>query len=115
MAQPYLDQLRSIVDSVDLNLRSKDLQCKHFFSGAALYLEGKICASLTPKGLGLKLSPARREELLADGTAKILRYFEKAPVKKEYVLFARYDTLGESELAVYLNEALAFVKHGSPE
>lgn len=61
------------------------LECKHFFSGAALYADGKICASLTPAGFGLKLPVEVRNRLIDDGDGDELRYFEKAPVKRKYV------------------------------
>lgn len=61
---------------------------KHFFSGAALFANGKICMTLTPVGFALKLPEQLRESLIKEG-AKKLRYFPKAPIKKEYVLLSR--------------------------
>ena len=89
MAEPYLTTLSEKV--VELELSASEgvvLECKHFFSGAALYANGKICASLTPAGFGLKLPAEVRERLIADGEGSELRYFEKAPVKKEYVVLS---------------------------
>jgi len=84
MAHPYFVELQALVDQ---HLAGKqDLQCKHFFSGAALYVGGKICASLTPKGLAFKLSIERSEELIATNNCKALRYFDKSPIKRGYVL-----------------------------
>ncbi len=47
MAQPYLDQLEKLISAVAPS--SDDLACKHFFSGAALYMKQNICATLTQK------------------------------------------------------------------
>ena len=47
MAQPYLDELTKLVQNI--NPGGYDLACKHFFSGAALYADGQVCASLTPR------------------------------------------------------------------
>jgi TfoX/Sxy family transcriptional regulator of competence genes len=90
MAEPYLEMLSQMITS--LNLPNSDevlLECKHFFSGAALYANGKICASLTPAGFGLKLPANFRQRLIEAGDATELRYFDKAPVKKEYVVLSQ--------------------------
>ena len=57
MAHPYLEQLQILVRNIDRG--DVELVSKHFFSGAALYADGKICASLTPAGLAFKLSQQR--------------------------------------------------------
>ena len=69
-------------------LKSIKLECKHFFSGAALYTNGKICATLTPKGFAIKLPGKNIKKLLKEGKAKKLRYFPKAPIKKDYILLS---------------------------
>lgn len=81
MAQPYLDQLEKVVRSTGID----EIECKHFFSGAACYVEGKIFASLTPVGLALKLPEKMRNEIVKKG-GRPLRYFPKAPVKRGYVV-----------------------------
>ena len=89
MAEPYLKMLSQKIE--ELNLPSSDqdlLECKHFFSGAALYADGKIIGSLTPVGFGLKLPADVRERLIKKGDGTELRYFEKAPVKRKYVLLS---------------------------
>ncbi|MCH8289236.1 MAG: TfoX/Sxy family protein [Candidatus Marinimicrobia bacterium] len=62
---------------------------KHFFSGAALFANGKICMTLTPVGLALKLPEQLRESLIKEEGAKKLRYFPKAPIKKDYVVLPK--------------------------
>ena len=90
MAQPYLDTLTRTILTLEIPA-SEDisLECKHFFSGAALYADGKICASLTPAGFGLKLPAEVRNRLIEDGDGHELRYFEKAPTKIEYVALSQ--------------------------
>ena len=86
MAEPYLKELRSIVQRVAaLQDEADGIACKHFFSGAAAYVDGHIFMSLTPVGLALKLTQEARDALLAKG-AKPLQYFPKAPVKKDYIV-----------------------------
>ncbi len=65
MAQPYLDELsQKLREWNPSRPRGVELECKHFFSGAALYANGEIAASLSPAGLALKLPEATR---LANG------------------------------------------------
>jgi len=86
MAEPYLTALSEKIAELELSTsEGVVLECKHFFSGAALYANGKICASLTPAGFGLKLPAEVRDRLITEGEGTELRYFEKAPIKKEYV------------------------------
>ena len=90
MAEPYLEMLSRAIAGLDLPTpEGVKLECRHFFSGAALYVNGKICASLTPAGFGLKLPAEARERLLESGEGAELRYFENAPVKKEYVVLSQ--------------------------
>ena len=90
MAQIYLDELSAIIAGATRD-RFPDaaLTCKHFFSGAALYVDGKICVSLTPVGLALKLPEDDRNVLIENHSAKPLRYFPKGPIKKDYVVLPK--------------------------
>lgn len=63
------------------------LEYKHFFGGAALFAEGRICMSITHAELALKLPPETKDRLLADSQAEPLRYFPNGPVKRDYALF----------------------------
>jgi len=86
MAQPYLEQLVQLVAGLDLSpVSGVTLACKHFFSGAALYANGKICASLSPGGLALKLPEEVRRRLLEEEQGAAFRFFAQGPVKREYV------------------------------
>jgi len=105
MAHPYLENLNFLAE---LHLADRsDVECRHFFSGAALYSNGTICASLSPVGLAFKLSESRCSELIESGSACPLRYFEKSPTKKGYVLFRDFDALDSDTVSAYFVEALA--------
>lgn len=105
MAQPYLNQLEKLVASGLPGMSG--LACKHFFGGAALYANSKICASLTSAGLAFKLPQHRCTDLIESGRASPLRYFESSPVKKGYVLFPDTSSLGRAAIVSYLKECLA--------
>ena len=105
MAQPYLNTLEELVARVLPGISG--LVCKHFFSGAALYSNMTICASLTPAGFAFKLPEQRCSELIASEKASPLRYFEKSPVKKGYVLFPNASSLSNAVVVNYLKECLA--------
>ena len=87
MAQIYLDKLSNMMAEIASEISQlKDLEIKHFFSGAAAYVDGRIFLSLTPAGFALKLPDGLRKELTRDKGAKYLRYFPKSPIKKNYVV-----------------------------
>ena len=88
MAKEYLDKLSSLIE--DLNIESEidfPIETKHFFSGAALYVNGVICASWSPAGLAFKLPEVEVTKLINNGSAKPLKYFPKGHIKKGYALF----------------------------
>ena len=90
MAKEYLDQLSRMVDrATSGEIGNVKLACKHFFSGAAVYADGRICASLTPVGFAIKLPKASRDTLLKQKAAKPLKYFPNGPVKREYVVLPK--------------------------
>ncbi len=104
MAQPYLDQLRELVSAID---GRQSLVCKHFFSGAALYVERSICVSLTSKGLAFKLPKSRCEDLFRQGKAIPLRYFDHSPIKKDYILLPDFQELSDTDISSYLEECIS--------
>ena len=87
MAKEYLNQLIELMEPATARrFKNSKLEYKHFFSGAAVYAEGRICISLTPAGFALKLPEKNREELLGGKGTKNLRYFPNGPIKKDYVV-----------------------------
>ena len=90
MAKEYLNRLAALMkEATARRFKDVDLECKHFFSGAAVYVNGKICMSLTPAGFALKLPDRAREKLKKEHRAKPLRYFPKDPIKKDYVVLPK--------------------------
>ena len=90
MAKEYLDELSALIDkTASGRFKNIRLECKHFFSGAALYANGKICMSLTPVGFAIKLPEESRSTLLKQKGTKPLRYFPEGPIKKDYVVLPK--------------------------
>lgn len=95
MAKAYLYRLSQLVDELGIaEAVDFSLETKHFFSGAALYANGTICASWSPVGLAFKLPKDEVSTLIAEDRAKPLRYFAKGHVKEGYALFEDPD-IGE--------------------
>lgn len=100
IAEPYLTDLKKLADQwMEADDRIGTLECRHFFSGAAAYRNEKIVATLSPVGLAFKVPSEVRDELLDSGLAAPLRYFPKAPVKRDYVLFPSESAIGPSKAA----------------
>jgi len=74
------------------------LEVRHFFSGAAVYRDGTVVATLTPVGIAFKVPDDVRDDLLKSDRAVPLRYFPNSPIKSNYVLFP--DSVIESSEAV---------------
>lgn len=92
MAKEYFEKLSALIKELNLeNEISLPIEVKHFFSGAALYVEGNICASWSPGGLAFKLPEDEVNELINKGDAKPLKYFPKGNIKKGYALFENPD------------------------
>jgi len=88
MAKVYLEKLSVLVSSLKLSDEiTGSIEAKHFFSGAALYVNGTICVSWSPVGLPFKLPQRDVEQLINSGKAKPLKYFPKGHIKKGYALF----------------------------
>ena len=87
MTKKYLEQLSALLQQTTPdNVDGVNLACKHFFSGAAVYANGRICMSLTPAGFAIKLPEDSRNALLKQKGSKELRYFPQGPIKKDYVV-----------------------------
>ncbi|NQY74404.1 MAG: TfoX/Sxy family protein [Candidatus Margulisbacteria bacterium] len=110
MTKEYLETLSAFIEKVQPdNPENIHLECKHFFSGAALYAEGRICITLTPVGLALKLPEESANKLLRNKEATPLRYFPKSPIKNGYVLFpGGVENEGET-LHKYVKESISHV------
>ena len=74
-----------------------------------MYAEKRICVSLTPVGLAIKLPESTREGLIKSKKAVALRYFPKAPIKKGYVLFPDGVAKRHKMLHKYVKESVEYV------
>lgn len=110
MAKEYFEKLSAFIEraTTDGN-KNIHLECKHFFNGAALYAEKRICMSLTPLGLAIKLPEDTKNKLLKANKAVPLRYFPKAPVKKDYVLFPGSIEKCGKEFDYLVNKSIEYV------
>ncbi len=110
MAEPYLSELRSIVARETVQREAADgILCKHFFGGAAAYVDGHIFMTLTTIGLALKLPEEDRNTLFEQG-AKPLQYFPKAPVKKDYAVLPSRLIDDNSALNDWISRSIEFVR-----
>jgi hypothetical protein len=108
VAASYLSELRGIVAGCVARQQFESVVCKHFFSGAAAYVDGRIFATLTPVGLAIKLGDASCQTLLGQGAIP-LRYFPSAPIKRGYVLFEDVGRVDADRLAALFAESIANV------
>ena len=110
MAEPYLSELRAIVEQADMRCEvAGGILCKHFFSGAAAYVDGHIFMTLTSLGLALKLPEDDRNTLFKQG-AKSLQYFPKAPVKKDYAVLPSRLLDHNKVLSDWISRSVEFVQ-----
>lgn len=84
-------------------------ECKHFFSGAAAYANGRIFMTLTSVGLALKLPPEPRGDLIGRG-AKPLRYFPNRPIKKDYVVVPKAMMRDANAIAPWVAKSVLFLQ-----
>lgn len=90
MATEYLEQLTDLLQkTTPAKNKGVKLEYGHFFSGAAVYANGRICMSLTPAGFAIKLPEKSRNALLKQKGVKRLRYFPNGPIKKDYVVLPK--------------------------
>ena len=108
MAKEYFEKLTLLVEQLNLNDSiSKNIVIKHFFSGAAFYINNTICASWSPAGLAFKLSKKETIELISKGKAIPLKYFPKGHIKKDYALFKNPEKISPEECKSYFIRAAA--------
>lgn len=88
MAKQYFEKLSKLVTTLNFEHETNSqLEIKHFFSGAALYSDGQMCASWSPAGLAFKLPDQEANDLIGSGEAIPLKYFPKGHIKSGYALF----------------------------
>ena len=110
MAKQYLDMLSELMADISSNLSTTaNLEIKHFFSGAAVYADGRMCITMTPAGFALKLPAGLRDELLAQEGTKHLQYFPEAPIKKDYVVLPQRMLSDRDTLCFWVDKSIAYV------
>jgi len=110
MVKLYVDKLVALVNKLKIESEiSKSLEVKHFFSGAALYINETICVSWSPVGLAFKLPEHDVKKLIATGKAIPLKYFKKGHVKKDYALFENPDDKNSNKWKNYFILAATLV------
>lgn len=114
MAEPYLERLVAMLREANRPSTASGvrLECRHFFSGAALYANGTICASLTPVGFAVKLPEESRAGLLREGRARPLRYFKEGPIKKEYVVLSAAAASKPAAVRALLRASIRYATRG---
>lgn len=110
MAKEYLDKLTDLMERT-MSSRSKQirLEYKHFFSGAAVYANGRICITLTPVGLALKLPESLRNDLTKEEGTKALQYFPDAPIKKDYIVLPDRLVNDRESLQLWAEKSIDYV------
>ena len=109
MAKIFLEKLNALITAANIKHESHNLEIKHFFSGAALYSNGAICASLSPMGIGFKLGDTESENLIKIGAAVPLKYFPKGHIKKGYALFENPDLSDIDKWKSLLHKSVSLV------
>ena len=108
MVAAYVSALCSLVAAATSELdRGITIECKHFFSGAAAYANGRIFMTLTSAGVALKLPQESQAELTRRG-AKPLRYFPRGPIKKDYVIVPGEIARDAAALAPWIIKGVLF-------
>ena len=82
MAKEYFDKLSLLINKIYPKDIDPRITIKHFFSGAAIYSNKKICITLTPVGLAVKLPEDQITKLLKEKKAKPLQYYTNCAIKK---------------------------------
>lgn len=102
MAKKYFQKLSDLISKLELKKKSdRSIEVKHFFSGAALYVDGVICATWSPAGLAFKFCEQEVQKLIKNGEAKPLKYFAKGHVKKDYALFEKPEVIPQKQQKKY--------------
>ncbi|MBL4827366.1 MAG: hypothetical protein JKY66_06585 [Spongiibacteraceae bacterium] len=111
MAKEYFQKLSDLIDELKIeNTLSSAVEVKHFFSGAALYIDGTLCVSWSPVGLAFKLPGNESETLITKGKAIPLKYFAKGHIKKGYALFENPNSKKPKHWEKYFLKAIYALK-----
>ena len=111
MSKEFFEKLSNLIDKLNMDSRASfQIEVKHFFSGATLYVDGKMCVSWSPVGLAFKLPEEEVARLIEGGVAKPLKYFPNGHVKKGYALFENPDLSKQEQWKEYFLKAVEHVR-----
>ena len=110
MAEPYLTRLWQIVGELGpLQVGGLTIEAKHFFSGAALYANGMIFASLSSAGFAVKLPAETKARLIEQGRGTEFRFFASGPIKREYFALSESTVADEESIRELIALAVDYV------
>ena len=110
MAEPYRMVLAQMAERLELSeTAAVKIVVKHFFNGAALYANDRICLVHNPSGLALKMRPDERERLIKSGEGALFRVFPKGPVKREYVALSESLIGDQNRLLQLIQGSIGYV------
>ena len=90
-------------------LPDREIVFRPMFGGVCAYVEGRVFASLSNVGLGLKLPPAAQADLLLLPDACRLRYEPDAPESKQYIVVPPAMQSDADALAPWVARSIEFV------
>jgi TfoX/Sxy family transcriptional regulator of competence genes len=110
MAEPYLERLSRMVGRLESDqIQGAILESKHFFSGAALYTNGKICALLSSTGFALKLPADIRQSLIKESKGAEFRFFANGPIKRDYIELSKSIIRDDEALRELIDASIKYV------
>ena len=111
MAKLYYQKLEQLLStSPVLASQETAFELRHFFSGAAIYVNKTLCISWSPGGLAFKLPESEVENLIENGAAVSLKYFKRGHVKKGYAAFMAPEDYPAEHWEAYIKRAIAFAQ-----
>jgi len=114
MTRLYRDRLEALLARLDpVADTAGDLEVRHFFNGAALYVDGVMCASWSPVGLAFRLDAGEVAALIDSGQALPLKYFAKSNIKQGFALFENPGDKSDSSLQQYFSRAIELAATGA--
>lgn len=110
MASEELEALkREIDEAVAISGRSEEMTHKPMFGGVCSYADGRVFASLSNVGIGLKLSAKDQEEALKIEGAKRLQYEESMPPSKSYIVLPATLRSSPEQFASWVDLSVKYV------
>ncbi len=110
MSQTTLDQLQNFLSKAAESLGiDSDLTFRPMFGGITGYYQGRVFASLSNVGLGLKLPAAAQNELLQLEGAKRLQYEPDSPPSKQSIVVPNTMLDQTAELAKWVKLSTDYV------